>query len=593
MQRIISALLWIATPLRFLWQKMKAFPKTSIVVGVAIILGGLVFAVTRPVQPTYITEIAIKGDLQQLVEAVGTVISEKDLALQFSSIDTVSRVHVKEGQIVKAGQRLAELRTGTLGAGIASASANVASAKAALEALEQGSRPEDIAISQAQVENKRASLDAAKQSLKNAEENLKNAEQELERLKNEAKSGLSGQIATTNSTILAQLATSKTALLSTRGVFNANDVQDAIVKSQNVNYEILQSNISTSLDSINTLQNQGMTDDYQFMLRKVQTARTQVATVTDITNRAYDIIANLPLTSYFANTSRETNKSTIATQKSSVQSALSSLDSAFKNLQDSSASYDTRIASTQSSLTSLKGTKDRAAADISTFETSLRIDEASLALKKAPARKTDLDSARARVRQTQADLARAAAQFQDAIITAPVDGVITKVNVKQGQIRPSTEPSVTMLGTSPLRIEMFVSEVDIPKVIRSQSGDILLDAYRNQKFPLRVTEIDPAATEKDGVPKYRIKLDFLSIIETLKVGMTGDAAIVTGERKNVVLIPARSVNEKADGSSVVRILKTDGSIEERTVETGMDGDGGLIEVKGIEKGETVIVLEKK
>ncbi len=593
MQRITSFLLWVTTPLRFLWKMMKAFPKTSITIGVAIILGGLVFAVTRAPKPTYVTAVAVQGDLKQLVEAVGTVISEKDLDLQFSSLDTVSKIYVKEGQKVKAGQKLAELRTGILSAGIASASANVASAKAALDALEQGSRPEDIAIAEAQVANKRASLTAAKQSLQNAEENMKTAEQELALLQNEAVVGLAGQISSANSAVLANLALSKTALISVRGVFNANDVQDSIVKNQNSGYDSLQTMFTNSLDAINALQNQGMTTDYQFMLQKLQNAKVQIALVTDSMNRAYDMVANLTLTSYFTNTSRETNKSIIATQKASAQSALSSIDSALKTLQDASASYESRIAAEKSSLTSLKGVRDRAKADIATFETSVQIDEASLALKKAPARKTDLDSARARVRQAQADLARASAQFQDAVITAPVDGVITKVHIKQGQLRPSSEPSITMLGISPLRVEMFVSEVDIPKVMLSASGTIILDAYRTEIFPLQVNEIDPAATEKDGVPKYRIKLDFKNPIDGLKVGMTGDASIITGERKNVILVPARSINEKADGSSVIRILKEDQSIEERVVETGMDGDGGLIEVKGVEAGENVIVLEKK
>ena len=77
------------------------------------------------------------------------------------------------------------------------------------------------------------------------------------------------------------------------------------------------------------------------------------------------------------------------------------------------------------------------------------------------------------------------------------DGIITKVNVKAGEMRPSSEPSVTMLGDSPYRIEMFVSEVDIPKVKLGQSGSIKLDAFQNKRFDLKVNDIDSAATDKD------------------------------------------------------------------------------------------------
>lgn len=575
------------------YRYLRSHLKATIAIIILLLIGWAVYAVTRPVQPVYVTDTARRGDLRQAVEAVGTVVSEKDLQLQFSSIDVVAQVLVKEGDTVKAGQRLAALRSGTLSAGIASASASVQSAQAALTALEQGSRPEDIAIAEAGVNNKRASLQVAQQTATSAEANLTVAEAQLQTLKNEVDINLAGQVTTVGSTISQQLATSKTVVLAIRGVYSANDVSDAVTKSQNSGYETLVLNMRTLEADITAAQNVGAVLHYQDALTKLTRARTLISQTTDVANRAYDIMAGLPLTEYFTNTSRETNKSTIATQKSAAQAAFTTIDSAIKSLQDASAGYDSKIAAQQAQIVSLTGTRDRAQADIVTYQTMLAIEEAQLALKKAPARQTDIDAARARVRQAQADLARAGSQFRDTILTAPVDGIITQVNVKVGEIRPSAEPSVTMLGNTPYRIEMFVSEVDIPKVKLGQTGSVTLDAFRGQPLTLRVGNIDTAATDKDGVPKYRVKLDFLSPPEGLKVGMTGDADITTGKREDVVTVPLRSVIESASGS-IVRVLKEDGvTFEERPVTTGMEGLGGDVEVTGIEQGETVIVLIKQ
>lgn len=570
---------------------LRAHLKSTIAVLVVLFFGFIAYAATRPSQPVFVTATAERGDLRQLVEAVGTVISEKDLDLQFPMVDVVSHVYVKEGDKVHAGQRLAALRSGSLSANIAGASANVQSAQAALNQMLEGSRPEDIMIAEAQVANKRASLEAAKQTLKNAEDNIVTAHMQMTSLKSEAMISLSGQVGTTASAVLQHLSTSKTALVSTQGVYNANDVQDAVVKGLPSGYETMQANITTTLSDINALETSVHITDYQTAIQTLSRARTTVSVVSDILSRAYDIMTNLPLTSYFTNTSRETNKSTLATQKSSVQSALSSLDTTLKSLRDASAGFDTRITSQQSEIISLQGTRDRAKADIATYETSLTIDEAQLQLKRAPARPTDIQGAQARVRQAQAELARAAAQYNDTILTAPVDGIVTTVNVKPGEMRPSSLPSVSLLGNSPYRIEMFVSEVDIPKIKLSQSGSITLDAFRNVNFAIHVSEIDQTATDKDGVPKYRVKLDFVFPHDNLKVGMTGDAEIVTGFRPDVVSVPQRAVLEN-DGTFFVRIQK-DGNIIERTVTTGMEGEGGNIEVTGVEEGETVIVLEKK
>jgi HlyD family secretion protein len=234
---------------------------------------------------------------------------------------------------------------------------------------------------------------------------------------------------------------------------------------------------------------------------------------------------------------------------------------------------------------------DRATADIATYEASLKIAEAQLQLKKAPARQTDIDARVAAVNQARASLARASADYGNTVLTAPIAGRITKVHVKTGEFTPAGA-AVTLLGNSPYRIEMFVSEVDVPKVQVTQSGSIELDAFRGTNFQLRVSEIDPASTDRDGVPKYRIKLDFIYPHDELKIGMTGDAVIVTGIKKDVISVPLRAVLEREDGTQYVRVMDENGVVTEKTVSTGLEGESGSIEVTGIEEGENVIVLEK-
>src|SRR3989344_108901 len=79
--------------LRFLRLHLK---KTLAILGV-LFVAWISYAVTRPTPPTYVTDTAKRGDLTQLVEAVGTVVSERDLALQFPTVDIVATVSVKEG----------------------------------------------------------------------------------------------------------------------------------------------------------------------------------------------------------------------------------------------------------------------------------------------------------------------------------------------------------------------------------------------------------------------------------------------------------------------------------------------------------------
>lgn len=573
---------------------MKAHPwRVAIALCVLIPLGAILAFALSPTQPEYVTAAAERGDIRQTVEAVGTVISDRDLSLQFPTSGILAQVYVKEGDRVKAGQKLAALKAGNLAADVASASARLAVAQASLQELQEGARPEDIAIAEAEVESKRAALDAAHTALSNAETNLERSQEKLDALESEAKVSLAGTVSNVGSTVSQELTTAANGLSAVRDVLSNNDVVDAIIKYSSADYDAIVASIASADQAITAMlrSSTGVTE-FQNALTLLDRSRAAATDVWTIINRSFDLIAKLPATVYFDESDRESYKADLATERSTLQTTLGDLDAASKNLRDASAAFTTKIAAEESSLASARGAKEKALSDIATYDASLRIAEAQLQLKKAPARTTDLNSALADVRQASASLQRAQAEYSNTIIVAPIAGTVTKVHVKVGEITPAGA-AITLLGESPYRVEMFVSEIDISKVQLSQTGSIELDAFRNVELALTVSEIDEAPTDRDGVSKYRVRLDFIKPPEGLKIGMTGDASIVTGMRSDVVTVPVRSVVERDDGTLFVRVLDDSGVPEDRTVIKGMEGEGGLVEVTGVEEGETVIVLEKK
>lgn len=575
-----------------LWRHKIATVITAIV---ALPFLGIVWFALSPTPPEYVTDTAKRGDVRQTVEAVGTVISERDLNLQFGISGIVSNVYVQEGDIVKAGQRLAQLRAGNVSADIASAAARVAQAEADLREMEAGSRIEDVAVTEAEVQNKRASLDAAKETLRSSEEAVANSEAQLVTLRTEVDTSLSGYVSTTNAAVSQKLATAQSSLSVIDGIFDNNDLQDAMVKSDPSGFSQIEATLQSVQSELSALYaTVGSATTPSQSLAAVDRATIAVTNAWNVASRTFTFVSSIQESSSFTSSDREGYKADIITERDSLQAALSSLASETKSLRDAGANYVSQIAAQEAALSSAKGTRDGAKANIATYEASLRISEAQLALKKAPARQTDIDSARAVVQQYRAALARASADFANTVLTAPVAGTVTKVPIKAGEYTP-TGAAITMLGESPYRIEMYVSEIDIPKIVVSQSGSVKLDAFPGEYFTLRVGQIDSSSTDRDGVSKYRVRLDFLDQTQAqrVKLGMTGDAMIITGFAIDVTYVPLRAVLEHDDGSSYVRILKDDGTIEERTVQTGMEGEGSTIEVLGVEEGETIVVLVRE
>ena len=226
--------------------------RKRILIGGAIVVPivGIILFMRRPATPEYITAIAKHGDVRRTVEVVGTVASERDLALQFPVNGIVAQVLVREGDNVKAGQRLANLRSGTLAASVSAQAAAVAAAEAQLRALQEGTRPEDLAIARAEVESKRASVTAAETALENAQEARTTAKAKLSALEAETGINMEGHVATVGSTISKNMLAAEMGLNGILDVFSNNDLQDAITRDRPEMWQLLEPAIRKTLTDL-------------------------------------------------------------------------------------------------------------------------------------------------------------------------------------------------------------------------------------------------------------------------------------------------------------------------------------------------------
>ncbi len=81
--------------------------------------------------------------------------------------------------------------------------------------------------------------------------------------------------------------------------------------------------------------------------------------------------------------------------------------------------------------------------------------------------------------------------------------------------------------------------------------------------------------------------------------MTAQIYIIVNEAKNTLLVPSTVIQEKRTkekGKSTtgkfVRVLRDDGTVEERTVEVGIDNRVNAQILSGLKEGEEVIISEE-
>jgi len=76
---------------------------------------------------------------------------------------------------------------------------------------------------------------------------------------------------------------------------------------------------------------------------------------------------------------------------------------------------------------------------------------------------------------------------------------------------------------------------------------------------------------------------------TLLSGMTAEVEVVAGEARNVLLVPVEALRELSPGQYAVFVVKSDGELELRPVEVGLQDYVNAEIISGLELGEVVSV----
>ncbi len=195
------------------------------------------------------------------------------------------------------------------------------------------------------------------------------------------------------------------------------------------------------------------------------------------------------------------------------------------------------------------------------------------------------------IEQAMAGVASAEAELAKSIIKSPISGVITSVDTKLGEIVSAGKNIISIISYGDYQVESYIPEADIAKVKIGNIASTTLDAYGDSVvFETKVIKIDPASTMIDGVPTYKVTLNFISQDDRIKSGMTANLDILTNQKENVLILPNRVITTQSDGKYVSVLNPTDKSeIIEKKVVTGLRGFDGNVEIiSGLNEGDKVV-----
>jgi HlyD family secretion protein len=218
------------------------------------------------------------------------------------------------------------------------------------------------------------------------------------------------------------------------------------------------------------------------------------------------------------------------------------------------------------------------------------VEAREVALENAVANEDNLTVGDATLLQAQASLARAQAVYNNTVIRAPFDGVISSVDASMGEAVSISDSVVSLISNNNYEITVLVPEADIANLTIGDRAVVTFDAYDEEEFEAEVVFVTPSAETVEGVPVFEAKLEFKNQDERIRVGLSADVEIFAEERSDVFAVPSRAIIREVSGS-FVRLLVDDDHIERVPVKTGLRSSEGLIEIlSGLNEGDKVITF---
>lgn len=243
------------------------------------------------------------------------------------------------------------------------------------------------------------------------------------------------------------------------------------------------------------------------------------------------------------------------------------------------------------------------------------------------------------VASAQATLREFRTSLRQTNITAPMDGILSQLNVEEGERVVGT---MQMAGTelarvadlSQMEVRVEVSESDIPRVALGDAVDIEVDAYLDRTFRGRVEEISSSANNlttatgtqslnTDQVTNFVVTIviapgSYADLVTPerpypFRPGMSAAVEILTQIVEGATAVPVASVTAREretegkrtaragvgagadeefdydDLEEVVWVLAADNTVERRVVKTGVQNRDLIQITEGLSVGERIVV----
>jgi cobalt-zinc-cadmium efflux system membrane fusion protein len=188
------------------------------------------------------------------------------------------------------------------------------------------------------------------------------------------------------------------------------------------------------------------------------------------------------------------------------------------------------------------------------------------------------------IRQYEAQLKKARADFENTMVKAPFSGVITARSVNPGEMVTPAVPVISLANLDTVVVQADVNEGQVNRIQAGQELKVRVKSVQEEPYTGTVTNVAQAASPVSKA--YPVKIQVANPLHMLKPGMFAEVVLGAGDEKGII-IPVEALLQDESGSFVWVV--NEGVVSRRSVTTGQTDGSQVIISSGLTEGEDVAV----
>lgn len=204
---------------------------------------------------------------------------------------------------------------------------------------------------------------------------------------------------------------------------------------------------------------------------------------------------------------------------------------------------------------------------------------------------TDVAVLKAELRALQAEEAEAQRALDDAVVTAPFDGIVNSRKINPGQAVSVNTELFEIVDIAQLDLVALIPPQESAGLSIGQTASIEIEGLPEKPLLARLDRISPATLDNSRSLQVYLRLEH--VVPGLRGGMFGHGSLQINDYENILAVPTAAVTKEGGETSVRTII--DGVAHRQPVILGTARVGeDLVEVRtGLSEGDAIITVPLK